>query len=96
VLALHNRFAYPVTGFAATMLALALALRPKRRGHLTLALVEGIVVTMTLFGLLLVGKALVLGEHLPAFAAAWSPIAVLLILSGAMWWRAEGQRSARR
>jgi lipopolysaccharide export system permease protein len=96
VLALHNRFAYPVTGFAATMLALALALREKRRGHLTLALVEGIVVTMTLFGLLLVGKALVLGEHVPAFAAAWAPIVVLLTISSVMWWAAEAERRPRR
>ncbi len=96
VLALHNRFAYPMTGFAATMLAVAMALRPKRRGHLTLALVEGLVVTLALFGLLLVGKALVLGQHVAPAAAAWAPIGVLLVVTGTMWWLAEGQRSARR
>lgn len=89
VLALHNRFAYPATGFAATMLALALALRPMRRGHLTLALVEGLAVTMTLFGLLLVARALVLGEHVTAPMAAWAPIVGLLLVSAAMWWQAE-------
>lgn len=89
VLALHNRFAYPATGFAATMLAIALALRPGRRGHLTLALIEGLVVTMTLFGLLLVGKALVLGDHVAPLVAAWGPIVALLCLAGVMWWRSE-------
>jgi lipopolysaccharide export system permease protein len=96
VLARHNRFAYPVTGFAATMLAMALALRPKRRGHLTLALVEGLVVTLVLFGLLLVGKALVLGQHVAPGAAAWGPIVALLVVTSGLWWLAEGQRSARR
>jgi lipopolysaccharide export system permease protein len=92
VLALHNRFAYPATGFAATMLALALALRPGRRGHLTLALVEGLVVTMALFGLLLVGKVLVVADRVPAPVAAWAPTVALLLVSGAMWWRDERPR----
>lgn len=98
-LALHNRFAYPLTGFAAAMLAVALALRRNRRGHLTVAIVEGLVVTLLLFSALLVGKALVLGEHLPAPVAAWAPPLGLLLLSGALWVRAEGpllQASARR
>lgn len=88
-LALHNRFAYPVTGFAATMLAVLLALRPSRRGHLTLALVEGLVVTLVLFGIILVGKSLVLGEHLPAAAAAWAPVFGLLAATWGTWWYSE-------
>jgi lipopolysaccharide export system permease protein len=98
-LALHNRFAYPLTGFAAAMLAAALALRRDRRGHLTVAIVEGLVVTLVLFSALLVGKALVLGEHLPAPVAAWAPPVGLLAASLALWARAEGlrpQASARR
>ncbi len=88
-LALHNRFAYPMTGVAATMLAVALALRPTRRGHLTLALVEGLLVAVVLFACLLVGKALVLGEHVPAAMAAWAPVAGLVVASAALWAVAE-------
>lgn len=96
LLALHNRFAYPATGFAATMLAVLLALRPGRRGHLTLALVEGLVVTLVLFGVILVGKSLVLGEHVPPAGAAWAPIAALLLASWAAWWFSEHPLSPQR
>jgi lipopolysaccharide export system permease protein len=89
-LALHNRFSYPMTGVAASMLAVALALRPTRRGHLTLAIVEGLMVSVTLFSLLLIGKALVLGDHVPAFVAAWAPVAGLLAGSMGLWLFAEG------
>ncbi len=94
-LALHTRFAYPVTGGAAALLAVALALRRNRRGHLTVAIVEGLVVTLALFSMMLVGKALVLGEHLPAPVAAWAPALGLLGVSMAMWLRAEGARPQR-
>lgn len=96
VLALHNRFAYPATGFAAAMFALALALRRSRRGHLTLALVEGLVVTMALFTMLLTARAAVLGEHLTAGVAAWAPIVGLLLGSVALWAWAEWPRSRAR
>jgi lipopolysaccharide export system permease protein len=80
--ALQNRFAYPLVGFAASMLVMALALRPQRRGHLTVALVEGLVVIMFVFSLLLIGRALVLGEHLASPVAAWSPVVGLLFFAG--------------
>src|SRR5688500_3005646 len=38
LLALHNRYAYPLTGLAGTLLALGLGLRPGRKGQLTSAL----------------------------------------------------------
>ncbi len=95
-LALHNRFAYPLTGMAASLLAVTLALRPNRRGHLTLAIVEGLVVSVALFALLLTGKALVLGEHVPASVAAWSPVLALLSASAVMWLAAERRLSFRR
>jgi len=94
-LALHNRFAYPMTGLGAAMLAVALALRPTRRGHLTLAIVEGLLVAVMLFALMLVGKSLVLSERLPPFAAAWAPMIGLLGLSAVMWSLAEGRLSRR-
>lgn len=98
-LAMHNRFAYPLTGVAAALLAMSLALRPARRGHLTLALIEGLLVSLALFAFMLAGKALVLGEHVSPGVAAWSPIAGLVVLGFALWARAEGwlrQRALRR
>ncbi len=95
-LALHNRFAYPLTGMAASLLAVTLALRPTRRGHLTLAIVEGLVVSVALFALLLTGKALVLGEHVPASVAAWAPVLALIVGSAVLWLSAEGRISLRR
>lgn len=90
-LAVHNRFAYPLTGLAAAMLAVALGLRPARQGHLTMALVEGLIVAVLLFSLILVGKTLVLAGHLPAWVAAWGPIVGLLAAVVALWLRAEGR-----
>ena len=94
-LALHNPFAYPLTGLTATLLAVTLALRPRRQGHLTLALVEGLAVTLGLFSLLLMGKALVLGQHLSPAASAWGPAVGLVLVSAALWWQAERPRPAR-
>ena len=91
VLALHNRFAYPLTGFAAALLAVGLALRPQRRGHLTVALVEGFAISIGLWGMMVIGKALVIGEHLAAPSAAWGPFAVLLAVATSLWLRREGK-----
>jgi len=90
-LAMHNRFAYPLTGVAAAFLALTLALRPSRRGHLTLALIEGLFVSVALFAFMLIGKALVLGEHLAPGVAAWAPTVGLVVLAAGLWLAAEGQ-----
>lgn len=94
-LALHNRFSYPVTGFAAALLAVSLALRRDRKGHLTVAIVEGLVVTLGLFSMMLVGKSLVLGEHLPAPLAAWAPAVGLLAVTAVLWVAEEGGRARR-
>jgi lipopolysaccharide export system permease protein len=91
-LALHNRFAYPLTGLAATLLATTLALRPGRRGHLTLALVEGLGVTLVLFALLLAGKALVLSERMTPALSAWGPVLGLVAVSALLWWASERPR----
>lgn len=97
-LATHNRFAYPVTGVAAALLAVSLALRPARRGHLTLALIEGLLVSVVLFAFMLMGKALVLAEHVSPWVAAWAPAIGLTGLAFGLWGWAEGQLrpSARR
>lgn len=89
-LALQSRFSYPLTGFAAAMLAVGLALRSNRKAHLTATLVEGIFITFALWGTMVAGKALVLGERVPPALAAWGPFGALLAAGLALWARHEG------
>ena len=77
VLALHNRYAYPLTGLVATLLAIGLALRPGRKLQLTTALLEGFGIAVGMWALMVVGKGLALAGHLPVPAAAWIPVGVL-------------------
>jgi lipopolysaccharide export system permease protein len=96
-LALHNRFAYPLAGFPAALLAVGLALRRERKGHLTTALVEGLAVAMTMWGLMVVCKTLAVSDRLSPVKAAWAPVLLLVIAAAAAWgaavprfWRARG------
>lgn len=89
LLALHNRFAYPFTGVAAALFALTLALRPARKGYLTQALFEGLLVSVVLFTVMLVSRGLVMGEHLPAWVAAWAPVVMLTLVASIVWWAQE-------
>ncbi|MDQ3263658.1 MAG: LptF/LptG family permease [Myxococcota bacterium] len=90
-LALHNRLAYPLAGLPAALLAIGLALRPGRRGHLTLALVEGLIVVTAMWGLMVISRALVVGERLEPAAAAWMPTVLLSLGAAALWLRREGR-----
>jgi lipopolysaccharide export system permease protein len=89
-LALHNRFAYPVAGFPAALLAVGLALRQNRRGHLTAAIVEGLLITVAMWGLMVVCRTLVMTERLSPFVAAWLPSIVLSVAAAMLWLRREG------
>jgi lipopolysaccharide export system permease protein len=95
-LTLHNRFAYPLAGVPAALLAIGLALRPNRKGHLTTALVEGLVVAMSLWGMMVVCKALVVNDRVAAGFAAWAPVALLSLLAGGLWLAHEGYPRGRR
>lgn len=95
-LALHNRFAYPLAGIPAALLAVGLALRPGRKGHLTKAMVEGLFITMALYGLMVVFKTLVTSERVLPAIAAWLPTLVLLTGATALWARREGLLPWRR
>ncbi|MGZ6141540.1 MAG: LptF/LptG family permease, partial [Myxococcaceae bacterium] len=82
LLALGNRFAYPLAGVPAALLAVVLALRPGRGTSLTGALVEGLAVTMGLWGLTVVARALVnAGRMAPLFAAALPLVALTMALA---------------
>jgi len=80
-LALHNRFATPLMGVLGALLTVALTQRPGRKGQLTLALTEGVLVSVLLWGSMVVGRALAVGERIWPFWAAWGPVVFLTILT---------------
>ena len=90
-LTLHNRFAYPLAGVPAALLAVGLALRPGRRGHLTTALVEGLGVSLCLWVLMVVARTLALNGQLAAGVAAWTPVLALSIAAAGLWLAHEGK-----
>jgi lipopolysaccharide export system permease protein len=90
-LALHNRFAYPLAGFPAAMLAVGLALRPGRKGHMTVAIVEGLLISVAMWGLMVVTRTLVLTERLAPAVAAWLPAVLLVVAAVLLWLRGEGR-----
>jgi lipopolysaccharide export system permease protein len=89
-LALHSRFAYPLAGLPAALVAAGLALRPGRRAHLTAALVEGLGIAVALWALMVVLRTLVLAQRVAAGPAAWAPFALLAAAAAALWLRREG------
>lgn len=94
-LVLHNRFAYPLAGFPAAMLAVGLALRPGRKGNLTVAIVEGLLISVVMWGLMVVARTLALSERLAPALAAWMPVALLVVAALALWLRGEGRLGKR-
>lgn len=84
-LAMHNRFAYPAAGLPAALLAVLMAIRNGRKGHLTAALVEGLGIAMAMWGLMVVCRTLVLAERMEPALAAWLP-AILLSLGALVGW----------
>ncbi len=89
-LALHNRFAYPLVALPAALLAVGLALRQNRRGHLTAAIVEGLLISMAMWGMMVVCRTLVLTERLAPAVAAWLPVGVLIVAAVGLWLWREG------
>lgn len=102
ILALHNRFAYPLAGVPAALLAVALALRPGRKMTLTMAIFEGLLIAAGLWGMMVVSKTLVLANRMTPGIAAWLPVVVLAIAAAAAWsnrergkWRKPKPQPAR-
>jgi lipopolysaccharide export system permease protein len=86
--ALHEKLALPAAAVPAAALGAVLALRRRRRAGLSLALAEGIVVTVVLAAAHQVARTLALSGAAPAVAAAWAPFALLVALAfGARLWR---------
>jgi lipopolysaccharide export system permease protein len=69
----QRRFAYPLAGIPAGLLALGLALRRERKGHLTAALIEAVGVSLTFWVVQGLSVSLGASGRLPPTAAAWGP-----------------------
>jgi lipopolysaccharide export system permease protein len=84
-----NRLAYPLVGAPAVLLAVALALRRNRRGHVAAALLEAVGVSLLVWGVQGAAWAFGLSGRLPPWAAAWAPDAIFLALGAAAVRRAS-------
>jgi lipopolysaccharide export system permease protein len=78
----HRRFAYPLAGIPAALLALALALRRERKGHVTAALMEAVGVSFAFWALQGVCTSLGLSGRLSPAIAAWLPDALFAMVGG--------------
>jgi lipopolysaccharide export system permease protein len=75
-----NRLAYPLAGIPGALLAIALALRPNRKGHIATALVESVGVSLLFWSVQGITWALGLSGRVDPWVAAWAPdLAFLLI-----------------
>ncbi len=83
----HNKFAYPITCVPAALLALALALRRGRRGHLTVALLEAVAVSLVIWAVQGVTWSLGLSGRMSPAGAAWTPDLLFLAAGGWALWR---------
>jgi lipopolysaccharide export system permease protein len=73
-----NRLAYPFAGVPGALLALALALRRNRKGHISAALVEAVGISLVFWGAQGVAWAFALSGRVPTVVAAWAPNAIFL------------------
>jgi lipopolysaccharide export system permease protein len=90
-LTMHNRFAYPLAAVPAAILSVGLALRRGRTGHVTAALLEGLLIAMALWGMMVICRTLALAERLAPGAAAWAPFVILAAGAAVLWLRHEGK-----
>lgn len=76
----YDRLAYPLAGIPGALLALALALRRDRKGHLAAALLEAVGVTLLFWGMQGVSSALGLSGRVAPWIASWAPNVLFLAL----------------
>ncbi|HET6437011.1 MAG TPA: LptF/LptG family permease [Anaeromyxobacter sp.] len=84
-----NRLAYPLAGVPGALLAIALALRPNRKGHIATALVESVGVSLVFWGVQGVTWALGLSGRVAPWLAAWAPDLAFLLVGFAAVWRSR-------
>ncbi|HEX9402494.1 MAG TPA: LptF/LptG family permease [Anaeromyxobacter sp.] len=73
-----NRAAFPFVAVPGALLALALALRRNRKGHVAAALGEAVGVSLVFWAAQGVSWALALSGHVPTAVAAWAPDVLFL------------------
>ncbi len=76
----HNRLSYPLATIPAALLALAIALRRERKGHVTASLVESVAVSLGFWALQAICWSLAVSGRLSPVIAAWSPDLLLLAI----------------
>ena len=74
-----NRIAYPFAAVPGALLALALALRRNRKGHVSAALGEAVAVSLLFWAAQGISWALALSGHVPTVIAAWTPDVLFLV-----------------
>jgi lipopolysaccharide export system permease protein len=52
--------------------------------------VEGLLISVAMWGLMVVSRTLVMTERMAPAVAAWLPLAVLFVVAAALWLRREG------
>jgi lipopolysaccharide export system permease protein len=75
----QGRGAATLIGVPAALLALALALRPNRKGHLSAALLEAVGTSLVLWAAQGTALAMGLSGRVPAFVSAWAPFLLFAI-----------------
>ena len=75
-----NRLAYPLSAVPGVLLAVALALRRNRRGHISSSLLEAVGISLLLWGAQGICMALGLSGRLSPIVAAWTPDLLFLAL----------------
>jgi lipopolysaccharide export system permease protein len=75
-----NRIAYPFAAVPGVLLAVALALRRNRKGHVSAALGEAVGVSLLFWAAQGVSWALGMSGHVPTEVAAWTPNVLFLVL----------------
>ncbi len=73
-----NRIAYPFAAVPGALLALALALRRNRKGHVSAALGEAVGVSLLFWAVQGISWAIALSGRLPTEVAAWAPNVIFL------------------
>ncbi len=75
----YSRLAYPFAAVPGALLAIALALRAGRKGHVAAALVEAVGVSLVFWSLQGIGEALGMSGRVVPWLAEWGPNLLLLV-----------------
>ena len=80
-LAMHNKFASPLSGLPGLFLIFALTVRPSRRGRMSSTLAEGFVIIVLQWSMLVIFKAAAFADYLSPALSAWTPNLLLTALA---------------